>query len=164
MYAIKILLAFFIIAGITPYAFATDDQNGLDPYYDREGHFESTQVFSTNSKTVVVTGGTRMESGTIGGNVVSDPGRWNVMANGPFDCSASNVPRVASYTIKFSSTFNVIPIITSSLTSFDFSNSSNTRVQVLITNITKTGFTLKFATWCDSKWWGGYAQWTAFGK
>jgi len=65
--------------------------------------------------------------------------------------------------VKFDKSYSVQPKVFASVTLIDFSEGSDHRLKLNITNITTTGFDITLATWCNTKMSKVRANWMAFG-
>jgi len=71
--------------------------------------------------------------------------------------------RTCKIFVKFDHEFRNVPTINHSLNGLDASGSSN-RVNVWIQDITQSGFSIGIFTWNDTKLYGVFVDWIAFGK
>ena len=101
-----------------------------------------------------------VQAGFVGGGIGDGSGKWEPMGN-PTSCGPA---RSASYNVQFAQPFAAAPVVTASLSQADVSKEADWRLRLQITNVTGSGFTLLFVTWCDTKAYGAMSQWTAFGN
>ncbi|WP_296425622.1 H-type lectin domain-containing protein [Yoonia sp.] len=73
-------------------------------------------------------------------------------------------PRENRVAVTFSQQYIGIPHVQVSISMWDISNSSNTRVDVQAENITKSGFEIAFRTWADTQVARARVAWTAIGE
>ncbi|XP_052720303.1 uncharacterized protein LOC128191957 [Crassostrea angulata] len=66
--------------------------------------------------------------------------------------------------IDFRSPFSGTPTLTYGLYALDVSNGANTRVDTVVTNLSRTGFQLTLRTWADTELFAAFASWMACGK
>uniref|UniRef100_K1QJK7 ATP synthase subunits region ORF 7 n=1 Tax=Magallana gigas TaxID=29159 RepID=K1QJK7_MAGGI len=64
----------------------------------------------------------------------------------------------------FKSSFDGTPTLTYGLYTLDVSNGANTRVDTVVTNLSRTGFQLTLRTWANTELYGAYVSWMACGK
>jgi len=56
------------------------------------------------------------------------------------------------------------PNVIVSLTGIDGDNKANSRINVVATNVTETGFDIEYKTWADTKITSLWSSWTALGE
>ncbi|MBS9717209.1 H-type lectin domain-containing protein [Pseudohalocynthiibacter aestuariivivens] len=72
-------------------------------------------------------------------------------------------PRASRARVKFSSSFQSIPVVQVSMSMWDMDRLTNKRADIQAENISKTGFDLVFRTWADSRVARIRASWIAIG-
>jgi len=73
-------------------------------------------------------------------------------------------PRMASKPVTFSQAFATPPHVQVSISMWDISNNTNTRVDVQAEEITEAGFQIAFRTWADTQVARVRVAWTAIGE
>lgn len=81
--------------------------------------------------------------------------------NNPNGCEANR--GLVDKFIKFNRSFTTPPEVISAFTALDFGNGPDHRLKSEITNITNTGFTINFVTWCDTRMSRSQLKWLALG-
>ncbi len=72
-------------------------------------------------------------------------------------------PRMARTAVAFSNTFSAPPHVQVSISMWDISNNTNSRVDVQADDITTSGFNIVFRTWNDTQVARIRVAWTAIG-
>lgn len=72
-------------------------------------------------------------------------------------------PRQTRKTVKFTQSYKAPPHVQVSISMWDISNNSNSRVDVQADNITETGFEIVFRTWNDTQVARIRVAWTSIG-
>ena len=78
---------------------------------------------------------------------------------------AGSGSRVAVTAVKFTQPFSSVPTVVVNLKSFDAAGQTagdSVRLNVKATDVTTSGFNLKFNTWAGTKIWGTSASWIAY--
>jgi len=107
------------------------------------------------------------ESVERGNIVITDGGELTLSSvnneglNNPSGCVANR--GYNKHQILFSQSFLEPPQVIASLSSLDFRDGTDHRIQLKISNITKQSFVINFNTWCDTKLSMAKATWLAVG-
>lgn len=94
------------------------------------------------------------------GALVIDSNAFPALAN-PDGCQANR--GIISRTITFERPFNSAPSVLPVFTQLDFNHDADSRLRIEVRDISPTGFTVDFATWCDTRISQAKASWIAVG-
>ena len=81
--------------------------------------------------------------------------------NSPKGCEANR--GIVDKFVKFNRSFTVPPEVLPAFILLDFGSGTDHRLKSEITNVTTTGFTVKFVTWCDTRMSQSKLKWVALG-
>ena len=94
------------------------------------------------------------------GALVIDSNAFPALAN-PDGCQANR--GIISRKITFERPFNSTPSVLPVFTQLDFNHDVDSRLRIEVRDINPTGFTVDFATWCDTRISQAKASWIAVG-
>lgn len=126
---------------------------------DAVGHPDGP-IAALASKLTALSDKVEQLSSQPGGSAVFDSGTWNTMDVRPW-----NKPQLHTQgRVTFAKKFEAAPTVTVSISSFDVSNQTNSRLKVYATDVDAKGFTAHAEVWYDTTLYSCGACWTATGK